>query len=60
MKIIVDEIVATPKNCPFSIWHPYPPIVEQPGYYTCDFDRTECKLDLIKKECNCFKELKND
>ena len=60
MKILVDKIVTTPKQCSFAIYHSYPLIADKPGYYICDFDRTECKLDPIKKECNCFKELKNE
>ena len=60
MKILIDKIVKNENDCPFSIYHGYPLVTNGSGYYTCNFDKTECKLDLTKKECNCFKELKNE
>lgn len=32
---IVESVPDSPKNCPFSKWHSYPPIVKSPGYYEC-------------------------
>lgn len=44
MKILVDSLPRHPSVCPFSKFHPYPPIVEEPGYYTCNLTGKDCSL----------------
>lgn len=57
MKIIVDKLPSNPARCPYSKWHPYPPIVESPGYYMCKSGSYEahCNLNTNSSECNLLK-----
>lgn len=32
---IVEEAPKSSRECPFSKWHPNPPILQEPGYYEC-------------------------
>lgn len=57
MKILVDKMPETSHACLFSKWHPYPPIVEEPGYYECKITDKRCTLSKI--ECSIFKEQKH-
>ncbi len=41
MKFLVDKM-PTQRRCPYSEWKPYPPIVEEPGYYRCKIDMEHC------------------
>ena len=60
MKILVDKMVNNPKECYFSKWRPYPPIVEEPGYYMCSRLNIKCNFEKEMTECYCFKEFKNE
>lgn len=54
MKLLVDELPETPVQCPYSQWHPNPPILEEPGYYTCRKEH-KCNLGACDGECLMFK-----
>lgn len=56
MKIFVDEMPETSKNCPFSEWVPNPPFIEEPGYFKCRLTNKYCSLSKTEKECSFFKE----
>lgn len=58
MKFIVDEMPKKQRECPFSDWHPYPPIVEKAGDWYCKHDEEVCTL--CDKECKWMKEEKHD
>lgn len=40
---MVEKIPKVASECPFSKWHPYPPMIEDPGYYECILGGN-CKL----------------
>lgn len=44
---IVEEVPKSPSQCPFSKWHPNPPILEEPGYYECLLGGS-CKIEENK------------
>lgn len=56
MKFLIDKLPDCSRKCIFSVWHPYPPIVEQPGYYECTKCGKECNLTAGKTECYLLKE----
>lgn len=56
MKFIVDKLPKCSEECDFSKWHPYPPIIEEPGYYECTKNKRECNLTKGKNECYLLKE----
>ena len=56
MKIFVDKMPETSKNCPFSKWVPNPPFIEEPGYFKCNLTNENCNLSKTEKECSSFKE----
>ncbi len=54
MKIVVSELPKTPSECPFSEWKPYPPFIEEPGYWYCTFcekDKRKCEIDENNHQC---------
>lgn len=51
---IVEEVPKISKLCPFSKWRPNPPILEEPGYYECDFGGY-CKIQ--NGTCNHLKSI---
>lgn len=55
MKILVDELPETPSWCFFAEWRPYPPCVEDPGYYACKYygNRANCRCTLSANSCEC-------
>lgn len=54
MKIVVDGLPIEQRECPFSKWHPYPPIVKDPGYYECEYGG-KCSLTRNSmNECRMF------
>jgi len=56
MKIYVDEMPDKIKDCFFhDKWHPYPPIIEEAGYWECKLGG-ECKIE----NCKYLKVLKDD
>jgi len=54
MKFIVDKMPETEKECPFSEWHPYPPIMEEAGAWYCKHDNKMC--NLCGTECKWMKQ----
>ena len=54
MKFIVDEMPKSEKECPFSDWTPYPPIIEKTGDYICNHDRKVCNIS--GSECRWMKQ----
>lgn len=60
MKFIVDKLPNTIKDCIFSEWHTYPPILEEAGYYKCIKCQKECNLTRESTECYLLKEGKNE
>ena len=54
MKFIVDKMPETGEECPFSEWHPYPPIMEEVGAWYCKHDDKKC--NLCGTECRWMKE----
>lgn len=53
MKLMVEQMPNSPKNCLFSKWKPNPPFIEEPGTYTCKNDERKC--DLRENECRFMK-----
>lgn len=60
MKFIVDKLPSTIKDCVFSEWHVYPPIIEAAGYFKCIKCQKECNLTRESTECHLLKEGKNE
>ena len=61
MKFVVDELPENKGQCRFSRWHPYPPIIEEPGYYECNLIKgrnNNCYMDTENGECECLVELR--
>lgn len=57
MKIYVDELPKNSEECLFhGKWHPYPPIVEETGYWECTINNSKCNI----KECKYLQVLKDD
>jgi len=54
MKFLVDQAPVSKDSCPFSKWVPYPPCIEEPGYYKCSIDNQTCYL-IPRKSCNWVK-----
>ena len=54
MKFIVDKMPETGKECSFSEWHPYPPIIERTGDWYCKRDNKMC--NLCGAECRWMKQ----
>ena len=56
MKFIVDKLPNNIKDCIFSEWRTYPPIMEEAGYYKCIkcFKSVDCsyKIANIINEIN--------
>lgn len=42
--LIVEGVPECADDCPFSKWHPYPPIIETPGYYECQLGGV-CRIE---------------
>lgn len=60
MKFVVDALPEQ-KDCPFSKWHPYPPIIEEPGYYQCKLAEGRndgCYMDKENGECEFLVEMR--
>jgi hypothetical protein len=60
MKFVVDALPEQ-KDCPFSEWHPYPPIMEEPGYYRCKLAEVRndgCYMDRENGECEFLVEMR--
>lgn len=55
MKFFVDEMPKDERECPFSDWVAYPPIIEKTGDWVCEKDRNVC--DLCETECRWMKKL---
>lgn len=51
---IVEEVPKNSKLCPYSKWRPNPPILEEPGYYTCSLGGY---CDLKADKCSHLKSL---
>ena len=58
MKILVDEMPASKSSCPYAIWKPYPPCMEEPGYWMCGTIKGKL-CDCTDKECRLFKTYKS-
>ena len=56
MKFIVDKLPNNSQDCIFSKWHPYPPIIEEAGYYECVKCKMKCNLSREESECHLLKE----
>lgn len=50
---IVEKVPRDPRDCPFSTWYPYPPVVQSPGYYECSFGG---KCQIENGACSHMKE----
>ena len=56
MKIVVNEMPKTERDCPFSAWKPNPPFIEEPGYWICEFSKQDkrglsCNLGKAEHAC---------
>ena len=62
MRFVVDALPEQKGNCPFSEWRPYPPCIEETGYFLCRMRKgkrnAECDLDVEKGTCRFLVEMR--
>ena len=46
MNYVVNEMPSQPSECPYSEWKPYPPIIEEPGYWVCTLSSKDKRKSL--------------
>lgn len=44
MQLCVKEMPENAKECIFSEWKPFPPLIQKPGYYKCKIENEPCSL----------------